>query len=193
MGFSFDRAGAAGGKIHRQPKRGVINTDRGSPASAWINNNSFPTSPQGWLNQVFSPTGYITNAEPAFSISVDTFGGDTTTQTQLSFTAPSNYWVDLVGINIRVDGGLFSSASLIVNGNNIQYVPMIGAYNDTPHFVMRYDVFGYGVSVTFNFGITTTGNFRAYGAMMPPATIITASGLVVHPPGLAGLSAVRDI
>lgn len=179
MGFNFNRSGGAGGKIPRRPR--LLSSTGGN----WVGGLMIdtPTSPQFVLNNSIILGSIF---ETLFT-SASGAG-----QTSFSLSVGSNTWIDMIGwVVYGTDGtprpGGVSNFS--INGVNLVDYPIYDGGNQV--FAQGlYDVYGYGVSVDMSF---VRAPSLAYIKPIQPRTIITESGMVVHPPGLYGNYVYRDI
>lgn len=174
MGFSFNRASQAGGKIVRE----VSTRIRGTRIAPFFPGDS-PTSP---LDIYYDNT---------FAIGYSIFDGFTYTSAEggpLSFTFGSNYWIDLVGIVAYTPTNAYFTFSI----NGLSKTPPINneVENGIPGFY--FDVYGYGCSGYIGYE-GSLGDFDdLYAFPLIARTFITENGSVQYPTAYAGRSVARD-
>lgn len=193
-GFSFSKAsGGGGGKIRRSLRR----TNFGGQfkyLDVGVLSNP-PTSPQQWINGKVAIAPFLGVAtSPGNSYIYPGFNSSGNAQTIThTFSVSSNIWVDFLWVRAQMKYDVLSDINLSVNGNSISVMKIPGTRGFTPYPLFYYDVYGYGMSVTWQVINTTSQSYDTYMGLGAPNTVITQSGSVVHPPALSGRSVARDI
>lgn len=168
MGFSFDRAGAAGGKIVR---KGLSLAAAGAQLS-YVAATQGPTYPTWDLNNARNLTSVFG--------AVWTKGSGTASA---SVSIGSTYWVDMM---IVMASGTNPMTQVNINGASFS---MRRQFNTGAGLIFPFDVYGYGLSMT---AYAAGAMGFIYVLPVVPNTVINSQGVVQFPPGLSGRSVYRD-